>query len=418
MSRRSPSSLLRALGPGLLVAATGVGAGDLATGAISGSLLGTAVLWAGLVGAAFKFVLSEGLTRWQLATGQTLLEGVTTRLARPVRLVFLVYLVPWTFFVGGSLVSGAGVCAHAVAPVFQTPEQGKVVFGILHSLLGLVLVRRGGYALFEKVMSVCIGFMVVTVVVTAVLLRPDWSAVAKGALLPSAPAAGAEGIAWTVALIGGVGGTLTILCYGYWIREEGRTSADDLGLCRLDLLSGYVVTALFCVAMVIIGSTIEVRGSGADLIVTLADRLEEPLGPAGRWAFLIGAWGAVFSSLLGVWQAVPYVFADFWRLRGVERGGSASACGAVDVNSAPYRAYLYAIAFVPLLGLAVEFKAMQRTYAIVGALFVPILAIVLLVLNGRSAWVGRRFTNRPLTVVTLIAILAFFVWAGWLRLTR
>jgi bacteriorhodopsin len=91
---------------------------------------------------------------------------------------------------------------------------------------------------------------------------------------------------------------------------------------------------------------------------------------------------------------------------------------ALDITSAPYRAYLYAIAFVPLLGLAIEFKVIQKTYAIVGALFVPILAATLLVLNGRAAWVGARHTNRPLTVIALVAILAFFAYAGWLGLTR
>ncbi|MAF09550.1 iron transporter, partial [Candidatus Poribacteria bacterium] len=43
--------VLSVIGPGILVAATGVGAGDLATGAFTGSQLGTAVLWAVVVGA-------------------------------------------------------------------------------------------------------------------------------------------------------------------------------------------------------------------------------------------------------------------------------------------------------------------------------------------------------------------------------
>ena len=43
MSRRS---LRSAIGPGILVAATGGGAGDLATGAFAGAKLGVAVLWA------------------------------------------------------------------------------------------------------------------------------------------------------------------------------------------------------------------------------------------------------------------------------------------------------------------------------------------------------------------------------------
>ena len=48
-SSRWPGFLI-VIGPGLLVAATGVGAGDLATASFTGSQLGTAVLWAVLVG--------------------------------------------------------------------------------------------------------------------------------------------------------------------------------------------------------------------------------------------------------------------------------------------------------------------------------------------------------------------------------
>jgi len=63
---------LSVIGPGLLVAATGIGAGDLATASFAGSHLGIAVLWAALAGAFLKFVVNEGLTCWQLATGASL----------------------------------------------------------------------------------------------------------------------------------------------------------------------------------------------------------------------------------------------------------------------------------------------------------------------------------------------------------
>ena len=36
-----------------------------------------------------------------------------------------------------------------------------------------------------------------------------------------------------------VRGTLTVLCYGYWIREEGRTGESSLKTCRIDLAAGY-----------------------------------------------------------------------------------------------------------------------------------------------------------------------------------
>ena len=60
-------TLLTVIGPGLLVAATGVGTGDLATAGFAGSKLGVAVLWAVVLGAFVKYVLNEGLARWQLA---------------------------------------------------------------------------------------------------------------------------------------------------------------------------------------------------------------------------------------------------------------------------------------------------------------------------------------------------------------
>jgi len=404
-------ALLRIVGPGLLLAATGVGAGDLATAAFTGAQLGTAVLWAVLVGAVLKLFLTEGLTRWQLATGTTVLEGALTRIPRPLRFLFLLYLLPFSWFVSAALMSACGVTAHALYSFGLEPEQGKLVLGIAHGVLGLALVLLGGFRLFERLMSVCIGLMFVTVVTTACLLRPDWGEIAEGLVLPRIPDLAGAGLGWTVALLGGVGGTLTVLCYGYWIREKGRTSPDDLPWCRIDLAVGYAVTAVFGVAMVIIGSTVEIEGSGAGLIATLAERLEQRLGPAGRWMFLAGAWGAVFSSLLGVWQAVPYIFADFWRL--AARGDDPSDIGgAVDTRGLPYRAYLFALALVPIPGLLGGFRAVQKAYAVVGAAFLPLLAIALLILNGRTRWVGARMRNGPLTVAVLALAVLLFLAAG------
>jgi Mn2+/Fe2+ NRAMP family transporter len=401
------------IGPGLLVAATGIGAGDLATASFAGSYLGTAVLWAALAGAFLKFVVNEGLARWQLATGTTLLEGAVQHFGRLSGWFFLAYLVFWSFFVASALMSACGVTLHALIPVFEDARHGKVIFGILSSLTGVALVLTGGYSLFSRIMQVCIGFMFLTVVTTAVVLWPGTAEVLHGLFLPSVPDPDGDGLVWTIALMGGIGGTVTVLCYGYWIREENRTGSDDLRACRLDLATAYIVTALFGVAMVIIGSTIEIEGRGATLLVTLSQRLVESLGPVGGWLFLAGAAGAVFSSLLGVWQAVPYLFADLWGLlcgpeRGNENGGA-----TVNTGSPAYRAYLAALALLPITGLFRGFDEIQKIYALVGAWFFPVLALVLLVLNGRSDWVGKSYRNHPFTVAALLGILLFFGWIAW-----
>jgi Mn2+/Fe2+ NRAMP family transporter len=400
------------IGPGLLVAATGIGAGDLATASFAGSHLGTTILWAALAGAFLKFIANEGLARWQLATGTTLLEGVVHHFGRPAGWFFLAYLVFWTFFVASALMSACGVTLHALIPVFDDARDGKIIFGILASLTGVGLVLKGGYSLFSKIMQICIGFMFVTVMATAVVVWPGTSEVIQGLFVPSIPEK-EGGLSWTVALMGGIGGTVTVLCYGYWIREAGRTGKDDLRICRIDLAVAYAVTALFGIAMVIIGSTIEIDGRGAALLVTLADRLVESLGPAGRWIFLIGAAGAVFSSLLGVWQAVPYLFADLWGLLNGPQRDTSNGETRVNTRSPAYRGYLAAMALLPMAGLFRGFGEVQKFYAVVGAWFFPVLVLALLLLNGRSDRVGKSYRNQPLTVVALTGVLLFFAWTAW-----
>jgi len=396
-----------------MLAATGVGAGDLAGGAFAGMNLGVVVLWAVALGAFFKFVITEGLARWQLATGTTLLEGTVLHLGPLVRWIFLAYLLVWSFGVGSSLISACGVAAHALFPVFEDPDQAKIVFGFVHSLAGLALVWVGTFRFLERTMIVLISLMFVVVLVSGALIGTDWGAIARGLVIPQVPDVPAA-IPWTLALMGGVGGTLTVLCYGYWIREEGRTGAEDLATCRRDLAFSYFLMALFGIAMVIIADGMQLSGKGATLVVDLADRLGERTHPSARWVFLIGTWAAIFSSLLGVWQAVPYLFADFWHLhrRSREWDPETFEPYQVDTSGRVYRTYLLALALVPLVGLQVDFQPVQKANSVFGALVMPMLAFVLLLLNGRAAWIGRDWRNRWWTSALLLAILVFFAWVG------
>ncbi|MAT16174.1 MAG: iron transporter [Planctomyces sp.] len=403
--------LLARFGPGILVAATGVGAGDLAAGAIAGHKLGTVVLWAVLLGAILKFVLTEGLARWQLASGETLLEGTLKRFGPIAKPVFLLYLVVWSFFVGSALLNANGVVAAAIFPIpGLEPTTSKVIYGVLHSLFAVVLVLRGGFQLFEKLMAVCIGVMFFVVMLTTILVHDDWLGLVRGIVIPTIPSDHPEGVAWTLALIGGVGGTVTVLCYGYWIRESGEQSLADLNGMRIDLGIGYLMTALFGMAMVVIGSHLESSAGGTALLLGLSEQLaDNPLlgdwGTAIKWLFLIGTWGAVLSSLLGVWQSVPYLFADFWN-----QSFARDKVTRITPELKSYRLYLYALATFPIFGLFTKFERAQKLYAVLGAFFVPMLALALLLLLGTGRYLQGPGHNRLLTNIVLVLSLLFFLW--------
>lgn len=394
-----------ALAPGILVAATGVGAGDLITASFAGAQVGVVLLWAPIAGAVLKWTLNEGVARWQMATDTTLLDGWSNRLGAWARWVFLVYFLFWTLFVGGALISACGVAGDGLLRLGD-PKTSRIVWGILHSFVGLGLVWVGGFRLFEKVMSFCIAVMFAAVIATAFLVNPDWGAVGRSIV---APRLTAESVPWALGVLGGVGGTVTLLSYGYWIREAGRTGESGLRASRVDLAVAYAGTALFGMAMILIGSRITVEKTGADVALQLAEQLSVALGPFARWLFLLGFWGAVFSSLLGVWQSAPYLFADFLAL---SRGRRPEAELA---RTKAYRAYLAAIAVAPIGMLWFTVKQVQLAYAIMGACFMPLLALTLLLMNNRTAWVGKGFRNGWVVNALLAATLALFAALGILQ---
>ena len=406
MTQKKRLSWLAAFLPGILVAATGVGAGDLLTATMAGSEVGLALLWAAAAGAFLKWTLNEGIARWQMSTDTTLIEGCILRLGGWIQWLFMPYFFLWTFMVGGALMNACGVAGASLLPLGDL-ETSKIIWGILHSLAGLALVWWGGYKVFEKMMAACIAVMFVGVLLTAVLIGPAWGAVLRGILIPTIPAGSTP---WILGVLGGVGGTVTLLAYGYFLREIGRTGEDGLKVSRIDLGVAYALTALFGMAMIIIGSRITIEGGGTELFLEIAGQLSLVLGPAGKWLFLVGAWGAVFSSLLGVWYISPYIFADFISLR---QGLAPGEYGKLYLpKTRSYRAYLIGIAIVPLVLLWLSVRQIQLAYAVMGALFMPLLALTLLIMNNREPWVRRWFRNGRFINAVLVISLLFFTYIG------
>ena len=406
MSDRTLRGWLKILGPGLAVAATGVGAGDIVAASVSASRFGIAVAWVAVVGAILKYVLNEGVARWQLATGTTLLEGWTTHLGRPVQLGFLVYLVLWAFFVGGALMSACGLAAHALAPALSVR-----VWGILHSLVFAALVLLGGYAPFERVVKTLIAVMFVALIGCAIFVQPPTLTLRQVIMEAGIPTGSAKIL---FAVIGGVGGTVTMLSYGYWIREKGWRGREWYRVAKVDLGIAYGLTGLFGLAVMVLAAVVlhaqGIAVEGKQGVVQMAAMLRGVAGPAGDWLFRLGFWAAVATSMIGVWQGVPYLFADFVRQQQTGTRNEA----AIDTHSAAYRGFLLWLCLPPMLLLWFE-RPVQviLLYSILGALFMPFLAGTLLFMNRKVSWVGQDLRNGWLTSALLGMALLLFGVLGW-----
>jgi Mn2+/Fe2+ NRAMP family transporter len=393
----------RLIGPGLVVAATGVGAADLVATLVAGSKYGYALLWCAVLGCLMKIVLVEGAGRYSLATGRTIFEGWSS-LGRWTTWYFGPYIVVWGFVYGAAAMAGTGLALYSLMPFL-----GVKAWGIISGLIGLALVWTGRYGFFEKVLSVMVLLMFVSMVGAAALTLPNLPDILVG-MVPMVPDGG---ILYVLSLAGGVGGTITLAAYGYWLREKGWDTPRFMRVMRIDNTVAYVVTGLFVVATLIVGaellysSQIAVATGDAGML-DLSNVLEDRYGAAAGTVFLVGFWAAAMSSLVGVWNGVSLMFADFVaHVRGLGADHPDARSGGKY-----YKAYILWLTITPIILIFMGQPVyLILAYGVLGALFMPFLAVTLLWLLNTDR-VPREWRNKlPANIALFLCAAAFLALA-------
>jgi len=395
-----------------VLAAAGVGAGDVVASAVAGASFGLILLWALLIGVIFKYFLNEGMARYQLATGKTFMEGYSNKW-KGFNYYFIVYLVIWSFVVGGALLSGIGLVTSAIFPFLSLKTAA-----IICALIVLAVVISGTYKTFEKIMKGLALVMFICFIISAVAVFPSVVEFLKGLLIPRIPLINNnywESVFKLLALMGGVGGTVTIMAYGYWIKENKVTSQKDITSVRLDLIIGYFVTFIFGVSVMIIAAAlIHPSGgiiNGKEGIIEIGRTLAEVIGPFGFWAFIIGFWAAVFSSLMSFYQAIPYLFSDSMRLVQGKTGRAADRI--VNTKSWYYRGYMLFNVFPPMLLLLLEKPILLiMSFSVLGAFFMPFLALMLLII-GNDSVLGELKNRIHHNVVLILVLVVMSIVSFW-----
>lgn len=394
------------------MATSGIGASDIVAATVGGATHGLALLWALLLGAFFKFVLSEGLARWQLATGSTALEGWARKLPRWVLALFAGYLVFWAVAVSGALISGCGlaignITGGAVPRTWGSLAQALAVF---------VLIWSAHSGALARVMKPLIVVMFVSIVACAALTFREPGAVLHGLFVPTIPDGGGT---YALSLIGGIGGSLTLLSYNYLLRDEGKVDPRNLRAVRLDLATAYIFTAIFGLSVMLIANRVfhsaGVAITDREAVSRMAGALSALTGSAGFYIYSIGFWAAVLASLVGVWQTIPSVFADCYSL--LRRMPPNERKAATQLGSPPYRTALLFMALA-----SVPFAFVDRplliviAFTVLGSLFIPFLAVTLLYLNNRVAFSPPLRSNRLATNIVLSLIVVLFLVVGALEI--
>jgi Mn2+/Fe2+ NRAMP family transporter len=391
------------IGPGIVAAATGVGAGDLVATLIAGSRFGYTLLWAAVAGCIVKIALSEGAARYHLATRSTILHGWRT-LGAWTSWYFGFYILVWGFIYGATAMSATALPLAALFPILPLPG-----WAILAGLASFIFVALNRYETFETVMKLLVGVMFVVMIGLAMLVTPGLGDV-LGGLVPSLPTGS---VFYTLAVIGGVGGTITTAAYGYWANAKGWRGPAWIPMMRLDNYVAYTITGIFVVAMLIVGAELLYSAqialaSGDRGLLDLGNVIEQRFGRPIAIAFLVGFAATAMSSLFGVWHGVSLLFSDF-----VEHLRGRTERSEHPERKWPFRAFLAWLTFPPMLLLYFgQPFLLIIIYGVVGAFFMPFLAITLMLLlnsdrvapEHRSGWISNGLLTAAALLFTILCV--------------
>jgi Mn2+/Fe2+ NRAMP family transporter len=386
---RPPTGVLRwllILGPGLIASSAGNDAGGIATYSSAGARFGYDLIWVMVVLIISLGVVQEMGARLGAATGRGLLDLIRERFG-----------LSWSLLAMGILfIANSGIVVSEFLGIGAAAE----LFGIskwlavpVAAVLLWYLVIFGSYAWVEKV------FLAMTLVffaypVAAILARPDWGQVARGAFIPTFRP-NQEYLFLLVALLG-----TTITPFMQLFQQsstvERGVARRHYGPERLDAYVGAAFANLIAITM-IIATAATLHQAGQLEIESAADaaRALEPFaGNAAKALFAVGILGASLLAGAVLPLATAYAVSEVF---GMPKGVS------LDFRRAPLFFGLFTgmIIFGAGLSLVPNLPVIQWlvTVSVLNGVLLPIMLVFILRLINDQQLMGDLKNTRMYNIL-------------------
>jgi len=462
--KEPPPSLSRAIGqigPGLILAASIVGTGELINTTSLGARAGFSLLWLILFSCVIKVFVQVELGRYAITHGKTTLaafDSLPGPRAGVSWLCWLWLLMTLTTQAQIAAMEGAvGQTAHMAFPGAARPiaEAFSVLgsswkpyllthqehfWAALTTLAAVLLLLSGGYRRLEKITTVLVAAVTLFTVFSVLILqwtrfRITAADLGQGFELAIPPTAVA--LAFSAFGITGVGAS-ELVAYPYWCIEKGyarftgvRSEEDAWArrargwtrVMQLDAWFSMVVFTIATVAFYFLGAAVlhpqNLDPQGPDMIPSLSRLYLQPLegtplawlAPFSRVGFLLGAWAVLFKTLYVATAANSRLTVDFLHRLGLWKSGSPTTRN--------HLIRLFCVLYPTLsLGLYYAFREPQsliKAGGIAQALMLPFIAGATLYLRQRDTdrRVGPSFLSDILTWIAFFSITAVAIYSTY-----
>ncbi len=335
-------SILFLLGPGIVVAGSVVGTGEMINTPIQAAHFGFVLLWAVIISCLIKYFLQVEIGRHCLVHNCTAFEALNRcsgpHLRRTSWIVWL-FIVAWTLAqVGAAGIVGsiAGLLQSAV-PLASAgpPERGMQIWAVLVIGLTQLIIWKSLYSHLEKIIAVLVAVFSLSVVVGLIVLQNTEYAIRSDDVLSGltfslgekSPKLAAYAV---ISLMGALGvAGIELFVYPYWVLEKGyaqhlgspdsdgwRTRARSwVRVLQVDAALATLLATVITAAYFLLGAAVlfrlEQKPAGPEVVVRISEIFTLTYGNWSRDVFLFGALCTMFSTLVVGPMASGRVYTDF-----------------------------------------------------------------------------------------------------------
>ncbi len=184
------------LGPAFVAAVAYIDPGNFATNIQGGSKFGYTLLWVVISSNLIAMLLQVLSAKLGIASGQNLAELCRERL--PASAVWTMWIIMEVVAMATDLAEFIGAAVGFLL-LFHLPLfwSGLLTAGVTFLILGL---QRYGFRPIEAVISALIGIVAFSYLIEMVLVRPEWSELARAAFIPTF--AGDESVLLAAGILG------------------------------------------------------------------------------------------------------------------------------------------------------------------------------------------------------------------------
>ena len=407
---------LGALGPGIVYLLAVVGPQDLVSNSVIGASYGYAALWTLPLILAVKFAILESSARYVLATGENLMAGYG-RVGR-----WLVWLILASLLLKRHLMNLVqllllGNFAHLVLPL--PTRYSATIWALVLWSLGFALMYWGKYRAVEKISKPLVVLLGGSLLLVALLARPDPAAVMRGFFIPSIPSdSGAYTFVFLLmALAGSSAGSVGNLKYAAFVHEKGWRDPSKLRKQRLDLAVS-VCGLLFMAALIQVAAAAVLRPRGVQVIEVghLVPLFSTALGSAGRVILGLGVWAALFNTYVGANTGYSLIVSEIYH-RFVRPPTDADAKRPSAATQSQRPAYRWCLLWFCLSPLYVLLTNWKPIWLVLGttAMFVvllPVIILALLRLTNDKKLMGRYVNGWAINAILIVGVLAALFLTG------